>query len=85
MGWIRCVGCEKLQRDFVAWTFALIAPVQYVLEQVSCSYETMPNAPKYYEMNRNIGIVSSGVDWVRSLQKSKRDIVAQTFALIAPV
>ena len=85
MGWIRCVACEKLQRDFVAWTFALIAPVQYVLQQVSCSYETMPNAPKYYEMNRNIGIVSNGVDWVRSLQKSKRDIVARTFALIAPV
>ena len=60
MGWIRCVGCEKLQRDFVARTFALIAPVQYVLQQVSCSYETMPNAPKYYEMNRNIGIVSNG-------------------------
>jgi len=36
-------------------------------------------------MNRNIGIVSNGVDWVRSLQKSKRDIVARTFALIAPV
>ena len=85
MGWIGCVGCEKLQRDFVAWNFALIAPVQYVLQQVSCSYETMPNAPKYYEMNRNIGIVSNGVDWVRSLQKSKRDIVARTFALIAPV
>ena len=85
MGWIRCVGCEKLQRDFVAWNFALIAPVQYVLQQVSCSYETMPNAPKYYEMNRNIGIVSNGVDWVRSLQNSKRDIVARTFALIAPV
>ena len=69
----------------MAWTFALIAPVQYVLQQVSCNYETMPNAPKYYKMNRNIGIVSNGVDWVRSLQKSKRDIVALTFALLAPI
>jgi len=85
MGWIRCVGCEKLQRDFVARIFALIAPVQYVLQQVSCSYETIPNAPKYYEMHRNIGTGSNGVDSVRSLQKSKRDIVARTFALIAPV
>ena len=49
IGWIWCVGCEKLQRDFVAQTFALIAPVQYVLQKVSCSYETIPNAPKYYE------------------------------------
>jgi len=39
MGWIKCVRCEKLQRDFVARTFVLIAPVQYVLHQVSCSYK----------------------------------------------
>ena len=38
---------RKLQRDFVARTYVLIAPVQYVLHQVSCSYETIPNAPKY--------------------------------------
>ena len=94
MGWIRCVGCEKLQCDFVAWNFALIAPVQYVLQQVSCSYETMPNAPKYYEMNRNICIGSNGVDWVRSLQKIQTwhrcikprcDFVSRTFVLTAPV
>ena len=36
MGWIGCARCEKLQRDFVAWTFALIAPVQPVLHRVSC-------------------------------------------------
>ena len=27
MGWIRCVRCEKLQRDFLARTFVLIEPV----------------------------------------------------------
>src|SRR6185437_2486494 len=69
MGWIRFVGFEKLQCDVVARTFALIAPVQYVLQQVSCSYKTIPNAPKYYETHRNIGIGSNGVDWVRSLRK----------------
>ena len=69
MGWMGCVGCKKLQRDFVAWTFALIAPVQYVLQQVSRSYETIQNAPKYYKMHRNIGIGSNGVDWLRSLPK----------------
>ena len=45
MGWIRRVRCEKLQCDFVARTFVLIEPVQYVLQQVSCSYERIPNAP----------------------------------------
>ena len=52
MGWIRCVACENLQRDFVARTFALIDPVQYVLQQVSCSYRTSqmyPNTTKRTE------------------------------------
>ena len=70
MDWISCVGCEKLQRDFVAQTFALIALVQYVLQQVSCSYETIPNAPKYYETDRNISLGSNGVDWFHLLLKN---------------
>ena len=69
----------------MARTFALIEPVQYVLQQVSCSYETIPNAPKYYETHRNISFGSNGVDWVHSLRKTRRDFVARTFALIAPV
>ena len=69
MGWIRCVGCEILQRDFVARTVALIAPVLSVLQQVSCSYETIPNAPKYYETHQNISLGCNGADWVHSLGK----------------
>ena len=64
MGWIICVHSEKLQRDFLARTFVLIGLVQYVLQQVSCSYETIPNAPKYDETHRNIRFWSNGVDWV---------------------
>ena len=60
MDWIRCVGCEKLQSDFVAQTFALIAPVQYVLQQVSFNYETIPNALKYYKTDKNISLGSKG-------------------------
>ena len=65
---VRLLG-KKLLRDFVARTFALIAPVQYVLHQVSCSFETIPNAPKYYKTYRNISLGSNGVDWVHSFQK----------------
>ena len=36
----------------MARSFALIAPVQYVLQQVSCSYGTIQNTPKYYETHR---------------------------------
>jgi hypothetical protein len=71
MGWMGCVGCNKVQHDFVARTFALIVPVQYVLQQVSCSYTTIPNAPKYYETHQNISLGSNGVDWVRCLQKNQ--------------
>ena len=46
MGWIGCVRCEKFQCDLMAQTFPLIAPV---LHQVSCSNETLTNAPKHYE------------------------------------
>ena len=69
MGWIRCVRCEKLQRDFVVRNFKLIEPDQYVMQQVSRCYETIPNAPKYYETHQNISLVSNGVDQVRSLRK----------------
>ena len=85
MGHIGCVRCEKSQRDFVARTFALIAPGHSVLHRVSCSYETIPNAPKHYATHQIMSFGSNGVDWVRSLGKTRRDFVAQTFALIAPV
>ena len=69
MGWIGCVRCEKSWCDFVARTFALIAPFQPVLHRVSWSYETIPNAPKHYETHQNMSLESNGVDQVRSLRK----------------
>ena len=76
---------QKLQRDFVARTFALIAPVHPVLHRVSCSYEMIPIAPKHYETHQNMSLRSNVVDQVHSLQKLQRDFVARTFVLIAPV
>ena len=69
MGWIGCVRCEKFQNDFMAQTCALFAPVQPVFHQVSCCNETLPNAPKNYEMHQNMSLWSNGVDRVRSLRK----------------
>ena len=34
------------------------------------SYETIPNAPKYYETDRNISLGSNGADWVCLLRKN---------------
>jgi len=85
MGWIGCIRCEKSRRDFVAWTFALIAPVHPVLHRVSCSYETIPNAPKHYETHQNMSLGSNGVDQVRSLRKITMWLRGTNFVLIAPV
>ena len=54
--------CEKFRHDFVARTFVLIAPVWRVLQQVSCSGETVPNVPKQKETHQNMCLVSNGVD-----------------------
>jgi hypothetical protein len=69
MEWIGCVRCEKSWRDFVARTFALIAPVHTILHRVSCSYEMIPNAPKHYAMHQNMSLGSTVVDWVCLLRK----------------
>ena len=69
MGWIGSVHCKKFQCDFMARTCALIAPVHTILHRVSCSYETITNAPKHYETYENMSLGSNGVDWVRSLRK----------------
>src|SRR6185369_10045079 len=69
MEWVGCIRCEKFQNDFMAQTCALIAPVQPVLHRVSCSNETLPNAPKHYETHQNVSLGSNRVDRVRSLRK----------------
>ena len=82
-GMDRVRSCLKFRCEFVARTFALIAPVQPISHRVSCSNEK--NAPKYYKMNQYIILGSNGVDCVRSLPKIRCDFVPRTFALIAPV
>ena len=66
MGWTGCVRREKSGHGFVVRTFALIPPVHTVLHRVSCSYETITNAPKHNETYENMSLGSNGVDWVRS-------------------
>ena len=67
--WIGCVRCEKFRCDFMARTFALIAPNQRIFHRVSCSIETLPIEPKHYEMHQNMSLGSNGVDRGRSLRK----------------
>ena len=85
MGWIVCDRLEKFRHDFVAQTFALIAPVQLVLHRVSCSNEMVPDAPKHYETQQKMSLGPMGSIGCVRCENIKRDFVARTFALIAPV
>ena len=62
-------SCEKSLCDFVARTFALIAPVHSILHRVWWSYETIRNAPRHYTTHQNMSLGSNGADWVSSLWK----------------
>ena len=83
MEWVGCILCDKFQNDFMAQTCELIAPVQPVLQRVSCSNETLPNASKHYETHTNM----SPMGWIGCVRCEKFwcDIMARTSALIAPV
>ena len=59
---IGSVRCEKFKQDIVAQTFALIAPVWRILQQVSCRNKTVPNAREQKEMHKNMSLGSNGVD-----------------------
>ena len=53
----------------MARTGAKILPFQPALHRLSCSNETIQNAPKHYEMHQIMSLGSNGVDRVRSLRK----------------
>ena len=68
----------------MARTSTLIAPVQPILHRVSYSNETLPNAPKYYEMHQNMSLGPNRVAGCIRCKKIRCDFVAKTIALIAP-
>ena len=81
MVWIGCLHCEKFQRDFVAWSFALIAPVRPGLHRVSYSNKMVAKAPKHYETHQNMRLGSNGMDWVPSLRKISTPLRCTTFCI----
>ena len=81
MEWIGCVHCENIWRDFVARTFALIAPVQSILHRVSCTNEMVQNAPKHYETHQNMSLRSDGVDREDLLQKILTQLCGLNFCI----
>ena len=68
-GGSRAFVAKKFLCEFVARTFALIAPVQPISHRVPCSNETIQNALKHYKTHQYMILGSNGVDRVRSLRK----------------
>ena len=85
MGWITSVRCQKFRCEFVAQTFALIAPVQPISHRVSCSNETIQIATN--TTKRTNSWVSRPMGWIGCVHCEKLwcDLVAQTSSLIALV
>ena len=51
------------------------------LHRVYCSNETIPNAPKHYEMQQNMSLESNGVDRVRSQRKDPTRLHCMNFCI----
>ena len=81
MGSIGCVRCENIRRDFVARTFALIAPVRPILHRVYCRNKMLPNAPKHYETHHNMSLWSDAVDWADLLQRILLQLCGLNFCI----
>ena len=85
MIWIGCLRCENCRRDFVVWTFTLIAPVWPVFYRVSWSNEMFPNALKHYETHQKMSLGFNDMDRVPSLRKIPTRLCCLNFCIIAPV
>ena len=75
------VWSEKFGRDFVARTFALIAPVRPDLHRASYSNIMVAKAPKHYETHQNMNLRSNGMDRVPSLRKIPTPLRCTTFCI----
>ena len=81
MGFIGCSHCEKFGHNFVAQTFALIAPFQLILHRVLCNNEIVQMHPKHYETHKNMSLGSNGMDRVPSLRKIQTRLRGMKFCI----
>ena len=85
IGCIGCIRCENFHCDFMPRTCALILPLQPTLHRVSCSNETIQNAPKHYKTHQYMSLGFNGGLGAFCCEKLRCDFMAQTCALIAPL
>ena len=85
MGRIGCIRCEISWRDFVARTYALIAPVHPVCIEFHAVTKWSQMHPNTIQHTKTW--VQGPMWWIGCVcrEKSRRDFSARNFALIAPV
>ena len=81
----RVRSLQKFRCEFVSRTSTLIIPVQIVLNRVSYSNETLPNAPKHYETHQYMSLGLNGWSGGVPCEKLWCDFMARTCVLIVPV
>ena len=69
MGSIRCVRCEKLQCDFLARTFVLMAPVNSFCTEFHAVMKRSQMHPKHNETLQNMNLGSNRMHRARLLRK----------------
>ena len=85
MGWIWCIRWEKSRPDFVAQTFALIAPVHRICTKFHAVTKQSQMHPNTMQHTKTRIYGPMGRIGCARCKKSRRDFVAQTLALIARV
>ena len=70
--WVRSL--QKIPMGLNGTNFLLIAPAHPVLHRVSCSYETIANAPKHYAMHQNMSLGSKG--WIGCVCYENPDVTS---------
>ena len=81
----RVRSLRKTLMPFRGMNFFINCTSSTILHRVPCSNETLPNAPKHYEMLQNMSLDPMG--WIEYVlcEKFRCDFMAQTCALIASV
>ena len=81
----RVCSLRKTLMPFRGMNFFINCTSSTILHRVPCSNETLPNAPKHYEMLQNMSLVPMGCIECVLCEKIQCDLMAQTCPLIAPV
>ena len=72
---------QKILRRLHGMNFCINCTSSTRLHRVSCSNETLLNAPKHYETHTNMRLGSNGVDWARSLRKILMRLHSTNFSI----